>query len=362
MGGEAAIVSLTSLTFTIKANGSMAGTDKALQGKKVFITGADGFIGSHLTGRLVRAGASVTALAAYNSFDANGWLDDLEPEIRDAVRIIRGDVRDAAFLMREIRGQQMVFHLAALIAIPHSYVAAQSYVDVNVTGTLNVLEAAREAGCERIIHTSTSEVYGTAQFTPITETHPLQGQSPYAASKIGADMMAEAYARSHGLPVAILRPFNTYGPRQSERAVIPTIIRQALDPACGEIRLGSLEPKRDFNYVGDTAEAFLALAATSGLDEGSPYNTGTGVAVSIGEIVEQIKALTGSTKPVVTEDARKRPENSEVGLLLADNGRLTQATGWQPRTDLAAGLETTISWWQRRLQSGLVRTDKGYAT
>ncbi|RED46179.1 UDP-glucose 4-epimerase [Aestuariispira insulae] len=326
------------------------------------MTGADGFIGSHLTEHLVRAGADVTALAAYNSFDANGWLDDLEPDIRDQVRIIRGDVRDAAFTMREIRGQDMVFHLAALIAIPHSYVAAQSYVDVNVTGTLNILEAARTANCERVIHTSTSEVYGTAQFTPITEQHPLQGQSPYAASKIGADMMAEAYARSHGLPVMILRPFNTYGPRQSERAVIPTVIRQALDPACDEIRLGSLDPKRDFNFVGDTAQAFLAMAVTDGLETGSPYNTGTGVAVSIAEIVAEIKSTTGSTKPVVTEDARKRPENSEVGLLLADNGRLRDTTDWQPETDLADGLAKTVSWWQRRLQAGLVRPDRGYAT
>ena len=336
--------------------------NKSLQGKKVFVTGADGFIGSHLTERLVTAGADVTALAAYNSFDANGWLDDLEPEIRREIRILRGDVRDAAFLMREIRDQQMVFHLAALIAIPHSYVAAQSYVDVNVSGTLNILEAARASGCEKIIHTSTSEVYGTAQFTPITEAHPLQGQSPYAASKIGADMMAESYARSHGLPVMILRPFNTYGPRQSERAVIPTIIRQALDPACREIRLGSLEPKRDFNYVGDTAAAFLSMALNEVLDRGSPYNTGTGIAVSIGEILDQIKDLTGTTKPVVTEDDRKRPENSEVGLLLADNNRLQEATGWQPETDLADGLAQTISWWQRRLQAGLVRSDRGYAT
>ena len=331
-------------------------------GRKVFVTGADGFIGSHLVEALVEAGAEVTAMAAYNSFDANGWLDDLEPEVLANTRILRGDIRDSAFMQNHIQGHDMVFHLAALIAIPHSYVAAQSYVDVNMNGTLNMLEAAKAAGCERIIHTSTSEVYGTALFTPITEDHPLQGQSPYSASKIGADMMAEAYARSFDLPIRILRPFNTYGPRQSERAVIPTIIRQALDPNCDEIRLGALSPKRDFNYVRDTARAFLAIAAGEDVSPGQPYNTGTGVAVSVGDVVEAVRTLTGSQKPVITEEDRIRPEKSEVGLLLADHGKLKEATGWSPEWDLDRGLEETVSWWKRRLQAGLVRSRSGYMT
>jgi NAD dependent epimerase/dehydratase len=330
--------------------------------RKVFITGADGFIGSHVAEHLTRSGARVTAMAAYNSFNSNGWLDDLEPQVRDSMDIVRGDVRDSAFLMKHIAGHETVFHLAALIAIPYSYVAAQSYVDVNVHGTLNVLEAARAADVSKVVHTSTSEVYGTAQFSPITEQHPLQGQSPYSASKIGADMMAESYARSFDMPVVILRPFNTYGPRQGERAVIPTIIRQVLDPACGEIRLGDLSPQRDFNFVGDTAKAFAAIGDADGLAFGEAYNTGTGVAVSIGEVLQQILQMTGSTKPVVSEDQRKRPEKSEVRLLLADNSKLRAVSGWEPEYDLAAGLEETIAWWQRRVQSGALRRDTAYAT
>ena len=206
--------------------------------KRVVVTGADGFIGSHLCEALVHAGAEVKALSLYNSFGTNGWLDSLAPEISDAIEVVRGDIRDPSIVKALIEGASQVFHLAALIGIPYSYVAVQSYIDVNVTGTTNLLEAARAAGVARVVHTSTSEVYGTAQFTPITEDHPLQGQSPYAATKIGADKMAEAFARSFDLPVVILRPFNTYGPRQSERAVIPTVIRQALDPSCEEIRIG----------------------------------------------------------------------------------------------------------------------------
>ncbi len=228
-------------------------------GLNVLVTGADGFIGSHLTETLTSNGAKVTALALYNSFDSHGWLDDLPRAARSKLRLVRGDVCDSAFVHRLMKRQDIVFHLAALIAIPHSYVAAQSYVDTNVLGTLNVLEAARENDVLRVVHTSTSEVYGTALTTPITESHPLQGQSPYSASKIGADMMAEAFARSFDLRVAILRPFNTFGPRQSERAVIPTILRQALDPHCRAIMIGDTTPVRDFTFVEDTAAAFLAV-------------------------------------------------------------------------------------------------------
>ncbi|MEN8198354.1 MAG: SDR family NAD(P)-dependent oxidoreductase, partial [Pseudomonadota bacterium] len=226
------------------------------RGKNVLVTGADGFIGSHLVEALAQNGAKVTALALYNAFGSHGWLDELSDKVAARLTRTRGDLRDTAFMDRLVEGQDFVFHLGALIAIPHSYDAPQSYVDTNIAGTLNVLEAARRHGVSRLVHTSTSEVYGTALVKPITEDHPLQGQSPYSASKIGADMMAEAYARSFDLPVVILRPFNTYGPRQSERAVIPTVIRQALDPECDSIKVGDVAPTRDFNYVGDTVDAF----------------------------------------------------------------------------------------------------------
>jgi NAD dependent epimerase/dehydratase len=331
-------------------------------GKRVYVTGADGFIGSHLAEALVAAGAKVTALAQYNSFDSAGWLDDLTPAVRETLTIHRGDIRDAAFMRQELDGQDVVFHLAALIAIPYSYMAAGSYVDTNVHGTLNVLEAVRRNAVGRMIHTSTSEVYGTAQFTPITETHPLQGQSPYSASKIGADMMVEAYARSFETPASILRPFNTYGPRQSERAVIPTIIRQALDPACAEIRIGDDRPKRDFNYVGDTVEAFLALGASETAPIGKPLNTGTGIAVQVADVIAAVRDLTGTNKPVVTEADRQRPAESEVMLLLAGSQALQDATGWRPKTSLQDGLRKTIAWWERRIAEKKVRPSSGYAT
>ena len=334
----------------------------AYSGKKVLVTGADGFIGSHLAEALAAAGARVTALAQYNPFDSHGWIDDIAPHLRDAMEVVRGDVRDPGFVARLVRGQEVVFHLAALIAIPYSYHAPQSYVDVNVTGTLNMLEAAREAGVARLVHTSTSEVYGTAITTPIGEDHPLQGQSPYSASKIGADMMVEAFVRSFGLPAVILRPFNTYGPRQSERAVIPTVIRQALDPACAAIRIGDTTPQRDFNFVADTVRAFLAVGEGEGLATGTPYNAGSGVAHSVGEMIETVVALTGCNKPLETEVARLRPEKSEVRVLLAGSDRLRAATGWRSEVDLRSGLEQTIGWWRERLARGAVRTGAGYAT
>jgi NAD dependent epimerase/dehydratase len=332
------------------------------RGRKVVVTGADGFIGSHVVEALVQAGADVTALALYNSFDAHGWLDDLAPDIKSSVRLVRGDVRDGSFVMRLLQGQHVCMHLAALIAIPHSYDAPHSYVATNVTGTLNVLEAARAHGLERVVHTSTSEVYGTAQTTPMSESHPLQGQSPYSASKIGADMMAEAYARSFGLPVVTLRPFNTFGPRQSERAVLASTIRQAIDPACSEIRVGDLTPERDFTFVRDTAAAFLAVGSSEGLSYGQAYNGGTGRAVTIGAAVEAIARLAGTNKPVVSEAARLRPANSEVRALLADHGKLTQATGWTPGYTLERGLEATMEWWRGRLRDGRTRQDSVYVT
>jgi UDP-glucose 4-epimerase len=330
--------------------------------RKVVVTGADGFIGSHVAEALVAAGAEVTALALYNSFDSHGWLDHIPQKTRAAIRLVRGDVRDPGFVMRLLKGQDICMHLAALIAIPHSYDAPQSYVDVNVTGTLNVLEAARTHELSRVVHTSTSEVYGTAITTPITETHPLQGQSPYSASKIGADMMAESFARSFGLPVVIHRPFNTFGPRQSERAVISSTIRQALDPACAEIRLGDLTPKRDFTFVRDTAEAFLAIGLAENLVYGEAYNGGTGRAVTIGETAAIISRLAGTDKPIQTEEARMRPANSEVRALLADHAKLTSATGWRPRTSLEDGISQTIDWWRERLKGSSVRSDAGYMT
>src|ERR1700730_16937281 len=244
-------------------------------GAKILLTGADGFIGSHLTEALVSAGAEVTALAQYNSFDSYGWLDDLPEQIRGKVNLVRGDVRDAAFINRIVHGHEIVFHLAALIAIPHSYIAPQSYVETNVLGTLNVLEAARQHGTERIVHTSTSEVYGTALTMPIDETHPLQGQSPYSASKIGADKMAEAFARSFGVPVVILRPFNTYGPRQSERAIVPALLRQILDPRCTSVLVGDMTTVRDLTFVKDTVKAFMAVGSITDIEYGGAYNAGS---------------------------------------------------------------------------------------
>ncbi|GGH15608.1 NAD-dependent dehydratase [Alsobacter metallidurans] len=330
------------------------------QGRRVVVTGADGFIGSHVVEALVAEGADVTALALYNAFDSHGWLDDLAPDVRAKVKLVRGDVRDGGFMMRLLAGQEVCFHLAALIAIPYSYDAPQSYVATNVQGTLNVLEAARAHGLARVVHTSTSEVYGTAQTEPMDETHPLQGQSPYSASKIGADMMAEAYARSFELPVVTLRPFNTFGPRQSERAVIASTIRQILDPACEAIRLGDLSPRRDFTFVTDTAEAFLAVGLADGLQFGSAYNGGTGRAVTIGQLVETLQRVTGSNKPIQSEAARMRPAGSEVRALLADHARLTAATGWAPKLSLEDGLASTVAWWRGRLSGGRARSATDY--
>jgi len=327
---------------------------------RVLVTGADGFIGSHLTEALVAEGARVTALSAYNSFDRAGWLDDLSEDAYARIRLLRGDIRDPGFMRRIMHEQQIVFHLAALIAIPQSYHAPSSYADTNVLGTVNVLEAAREEKVQRVVHTSTSEVYGTAITMPIAETHPLQGQSPYSASKIGADMMAEAFARSFDCPVAILRPFNTFGPRQSERAVIPSIIRQAVDPNCPAILVGDTTPTRDLTFVTDTVAAFLALGVAPSIDFGRPYNAGSGRAITIGEVADLILAVTGCAKPIVEDRQRFRPARSEVRALLADSTRLRDATGWTSTVHLVDGLERSVAWWRDRMARELIRRDRAF--
>ena len=329
-----------------------------IAGRNVLVTGADGFIGSHLTELLVRQNASVTALTQYDSFGRSGWLDDLEEDLYTSIDIRRGDIRDSGFIDQLVEGQDIVLHLAALIAIPYSYDAPQRYVDVNMNGTLNVLNACRRAGVQRVVHTSTSEVYGTAQFTPITEEHPLVAQSPYAASKIGADMMVTAYARSFDLPAVILRPFNTYGPRQSERAVLPTIIRQAIDPECEAIRVGNLTPIRDFNYVKDIADAFVAAGTTDKLEYGIPYNAGSGTGVTIGEAAKLICDICGTNKPIDNDEKRHRPDNSEVFELLADAEKFQQSAEWTTRVTLRDGLSETVSWWRQQSENANLRRDR----
>lgn len=337
---------------------NMTGAASNWGGRKVLVTGADGFIGSHLVEALATRGAQVTALALYNSFDRIGWLDEISEEAAALVRIVRGDVRDPQFVATLCRGHEVVFHLAALIAIPYSYDAPSSYVATNVQGTVNVLRGAQEAGVARIVHTSTSEVYGTARITPITEEHPLQGQSPYSASKIGADMIAESFARSFEVPVATLRPFNAYGPRQSERAVISSVIRQALDERCDAIRVGNLDPERDFTFVSDTVGAFLALAALDPFPAGQVFNAGSGRMVTIGKLVERVRAVSACTKPVISEEKRFRPAASEVMALMADSTRLRSVSGWSPAISLDDGLLATVSWWRER--AGTLRARASY--
>jgi NAD dependent epimerase/dehydratase len=310
-------------------------------GRPVLVTGGEGFIGSHLVDRLVAEGADVTALVYYNSFGRWGWLDAASPEVRDAVRIIPGDVRDARRVDEAVRGTEVVFHLAALIGIPYSYHAAESYVQTNVTGTFHVAESCRAHGA-RMVHTSTSEVYGTAITAPIDEQHPLQPQSPYSASKIGADMMALSYWHAHEVPVTVVRPFNTYGPRQSTRAVIPTILTQLLSGA-ETLHLGAVSPTRDFNYVTDTVAGFLALADC---DEavGRATNVGSGREVSIGDLVGILCDITGRSIEVVTDEDRLRPAGSEVERLLCDHSVATRLSGWTPQVSLEEGLTRTAEW------------------
>lgn len=306
---------------------------------KVLVTGASGFIGSHLCEALLAEGAVVTAMIHYTGRPGLGNLDHLPVERRDSLRVVAGNVEDGAFVREMVAGQEVVFHLAALIGIPYSYQAPISYVRTNVEGTANVLEACRAQGVRRIVHTSTSETYGSARFTPMNEEHPLQAQSPYAASKIGADKLVESYHRSFALPVTTLRPFNTYGPRQSARAVIPTIVSQALWSP--EVRLGSLEPVRDLSYVEDTARAFLGIAACDAA-VGRLVNVGTGQGTSVGELARRILALMDCGKPIVSERERVRPAGSEVVRLLCDARLATLLFGFRPTRSLDEGLRATI--------------------
>jgi len=318
-------------------------------GKKVLVTGASGFIGSHLVEALVAAGAQVTAFVHYNARSDAGNLNDVSAGTRDGMEIVFGDVRDPFMVNKVVRSHAVVFHLAALIGIPYSYHAPQSYVETNVHGTLNVMQAALEAGVEKVLHTSTSEVYGTARYVPIDEAHPLQPQSPYAASKVGADAMALSYHASFGLPVALIRPFNAFGPRQSARAVIPTILSQ-LVLHVDALRVGALDPIRDFTYVKDLALAFLAVAdATDAV--GTVTNIGSGTGITIQELVDRCCALVGHRPPIAVDEARIRPEHSEVMRLLCDNSRAATVVRWEPRWTFDAGLAETLDFVRAHPQS-----------
>ncbi len=310
-------------------------------GRKVLVTGAGGFIGSHLVEALVSQGALVRVFVRYNSRGSLGLLHQIEESIRSKVEIIFGDLRDLVAVEEAVRGVSHVFHLGALIAIPYSYLHPVEVVETNVIGTLNILQAARSLGVERVVHTSSSEVYGTALHVPIEEAHPLQGQSPYSASKIGADKIAESYYCAYGLPVVTLRPFNTYGPRQSTRAIIPSIITQAL--TSNVVRIGNLEARRDLTYVTDTVQGFLQIAEAKGI-EGETFNLGTGQEVSIAELAQEIFSLMDKSPKLDIEPARLRPEKSEVQRLLSDNRRARQRLGWTPRVALEEGLLKTIAW------------------
>lgn len=312
----------------------------------MLVTGAAGFIGSHLVERLVREGHEVRAYVHYNSRNDWGNLELVDPAVKREIEVVTGDIADPFSVRHATRGVQVVYHLSSLIAIPYSYVAPQSYVQTNVQGAINVLQAAREEGVERVVHTSTSECYGTAQYVPIDEKHPLQGQSPYSASKIGADMLAESYWRSFELPVAIIRPFNTFGPRQSARAVIPTIISQALKG--GTIKLGSLTPTRDMNYVDNTVDGFLAVAQHPAA-VGQVINVGSGREISIGDLARLIVQLVGSSSEVVEDNQRIRPANSEVERLLCGHAKAKDLLGWTPRIGLEEGLQRSIDWFRGHL-------------
>lgn len=315
--------------------------------KQALVTGSDGFIGSHLVEALVRDGKKVKAFAYYNSFNSWGWLEDLPTEILKEVEIFTGDIRDPNGVRTAMQGMQEIYHLAALIAIPFSYHSPDSYVDTNIKGTLNVLQAARDLGSERVFVTSTSEVYGTAQYVPMDEKHPFQGQSPYSATKIGADRLAESFYRSFDTPVTIVRPFNTYGPRQSARAVIPTIITQLLSGA-EEIKLGSVTPTRDFNYVKDTVQGFLSIARS--LETiGEEINICSSKEISIGELAEELIHQINPKARIVTEDRRLRPEKSEVNRLFGDHQKIMSMTDFKPKYSLKEGLEETISWLREHL-------------
>ncbi|MEO8310844.1 MAG: NAD-dependent 4,6-dehydratase LegB [Caldimonas sp.] len=317
-----------------------------VRGKKVLVTGADGFIGSHLVEHLLEAGADVKAFVYYNSFNSWGWLDEASDAVKTSIEVFAGDIRDPHGVRSAMQGCDVVMHLAALIAIPYSYHSPDTYVDTNVKGTLNIVQAARELGVERVVHTSTSEVYGTARFVPITEQHPLQGQSPYSASKIGADQMATSFYLSFKTPVATIRPFNTYGPRQSARAVIPTIITQ-IAAGVRELKLGALTPTRDFNFVGDTVRGFVAVAECDAA-LGQVVNVGSNFEISIGDTARLIAELMNAEVTFASDEQRLRPAGSEVERLWADNSRARELAGWTPEyaglEGLRRGLAETIDW------------------
>lgn len=316
---------------------------------KILVTGSEGFIGSHLTEMLLDMGHDVRAFVLYNSFGQWGWLDTLPKDKRDALEVVMGDVRDPTFVRRAMEGTECVFHLAALIAIPYSYHAPDAYVDTNIKGTLNILNAARELHTRRVLITSTSEVYGTAQYVPIDEKHPFQGQSPYSATKIGADRLAESYFRSFGLPVTIVRPFNTYGPRQSSRAVIPTIISQLL-AGNDEIHLGSLTPTRDFVFCKDTVRGFVELSKCDAAI-GREVNIATGREISIGDLAQKLIDLVRPKARIVCEEQRLRPAASEVERLLGSNELLYTLTGFRPQTSIDEGLKITAQWMQSNMDA-----------
>lgn len=331
-----------------------------LNGQKILVTGADGFIGSHLTEELVRRGHNVRAFVYYNSFNSWGWLDQSAPEIRRSLDVFAGDIRDPHGVKAAMQGCDIVLHLAALIAIPYSYHSPDTYLDTNIRGTLNIVQAARELGLKKVVHTSTSEVYGTARFVPITEEHPLQGQSPYSASKIGADQIAMSFHSSFGTPVSVIRPFNTYGPRQSARAVIPTIITQ-IASGVRKIKLGSLHPTRDFNYVADTVAGFIAVAESE-RSVGEVINIGSNYEISIGDTVALIAGIMGADIEIETDDIRLRPDKSEVERLWADNAKAAELAGWQPgyggKEGLRRGLEETVGWFGNPDNLGRYKADR----
>lgn len=326
-----------------------------LKGKSVLVTGADGFIGSHLVERLLDENCSIRAFVYYNSFNSWGWLDNFSKDQLKRIEIFAGDIRDPNGVRKAMTGIDIVFHLAALIAIPFSYHSPDSYVDTNIKGTLNVLQAAMDSECQKILVTSTSEVYGTALYVPIDEKHPFQGQSPYSATKIASDRIAESFYRSFDAPVTIVRPFNTYGPRQSARAVIPTIITQ-LFSGMTEIRLGSVHPTRDFNYVKDTVEGFIKIAESDKVI-GEEINIATQQEISIGELASELIRLINPTAKIVTDDIRLRPEKSEVERLLGSNEKIKRLTSWEPTHTLTDGLKETIAWFKNPDNSKMYKTD-----
>ena len=326
-----------------------------LKSKTVLVTGSDGFIGSHLTEELLRMGCKVRAFAYYNSFGSWGWLDHLAKDQLDSIEVVTGDIRDRGSVTKAMEGIDVVFHLAALIGIPYSYDSPESYVGTNISGTLNVLEEARRLGTERIIVTSTSEVYGTAQYVPIDEKHPFQGQSPYSATKIGADRMAESYFRSFDLPVTIARPFNTYGPRQSARAIIPTIISQLCNGS-DEISLGSLSPTRDLVYVKDTARGFISLAENDNTI-GEEINIATQDEIPIGDLAQKLINAIRPAATIISDKQRVRPEKSEVERLLGSNEKIKSLTGWAPEWSLDDGLAATIEWFKEPANLAAYKSD-----